>query len=217
MNPAHVKRPSSRPVRRASAVAMPAMLAVVVILTCGAGTARAQTAIAPTTTTPAANTSMPETTNTMPAYRPLPHVLSGGQPGEGDWDAIAALGVRRVIDLRPAGELANRDEAAEVEAAGMRYTRIPVEGAAGLTADKATALWAQLQAAQGETLVHCATGNRVGGLLALAAFNDGGMPAEAALELGRKAGMTSTESRVRELLQLPPLPLAVPAPAQPTK
>ena len=49
-------------------------------------------------------------------------------------------------------------------------------------------------------LVHCASGNRVGGLLALMQARSGGMTTEQALEFGRKAGMVGTEARVRELL-----------------
>ena len=52
-------------------------------------------------------------------------------------------------------------------------------------------------------LVHCHSGNRAGGLLALMAARDEGLPAEQALALGRDAGMTSTEARVRAQLQVP--------------
>ena len=49
-------------------------------------------------------------------------------------------------------------------------------------------------------LVHCASANRAGGLLALMAASEEGMDKEAALEFGRDAGMKSTEARVREVL-----------------
>ena len=92
-----------------------------------------------------------------------------------------------------------RDEAAEVQPAGMAYRQIPVDGAGGLGIEKARALQEILQQADGAVLVHCASGNRVGALLALAAA-DRGLPVENALQQGREAGMTSTETRVRELL-----------------
>lgn len=50
--------------------------------------------------------------------------------------------------------------------------------------------------------LHCASGNRAGALLALIAASDG-MPAEDAVELGRRGGMTSMEAPVREVLGLP--------------
>ena len=114
--------------------------------------------------------------------------------------AIAARGVGTVIDLRAPGELKDRDEAAEVRAAGMRYVAIPVAGAGGIDDANAKILRAALDAADGPVLVHCASGNRAGGLLALMQARSGAMTTEAALAFGRSAGMTSTEARVKELL-----------------
>ena len=50
-------------------------------------------------------------------------------------------------------------------------------------------------------LVHCASGNRAGALLALGQAQFDGVQEGAALELGRKAGMTSTEAALRRVLQ----------------
>lgn len=50
--------------------------------------------------------------------QPLPGLYTSGQPAASDWQAFKALGVRTVIDLRAPGERADRDEAAEVQAAG---------------------------------------------------------------------------------------------------
>ncbi|GHC00255.1 beta-lactamase hydrolase domain-containing protein [Thermomonas carbonis] len=129
-----------------------------------------------------------------------PGLYTAAQPAAGDWSVIAARGVGTVIDLRAPGELKDRDEAAEVRAAGMRYIAIPVAGAAAIDDAHAHALRAALEAANGPVLVHCASGNRVGGLLALMEARSGTMTAEQALEFGRSAGMGSTEARVRELL-----------------
>jgi len=131
---------------------------------------------------------------------PRPGLFTAGQPAADDWTAIAARGVGIVIGLRAPGELKDRDEAAEVRAAGMRYIAIPVAGAGGIDDANANTLRAALDAADGPVLVHCASGNRVGGLLALMQARSGAMTTEQALEFGRSAGMTSTEARVRELL-----------------
>lgn len=147
----------------------------------------------------------PHAATSIPLRQPRPGVLTAGQPEAGDWKAIAGRGVSTVVNLRMPGELAGRDVAAEVDAAGMRYVSIPVEGAGGLTHANALLLRAALASAVGPVLVHCASGNRAGALLALDAATDG-LSAEQALELGRAAGMTSTEPRVRELLGLPPAP-----------
>ncbi len=137
--------------------------------------------------------------------QPLPRVYSSAQPNAGDWADIAAHGVTTVIDLRTDAERPGRDEAAEVSAAGLDYRQIAVAGPQDLTPEAAHALWQTIEAAPGKVLVHCASGNRAGALLAIAAAREGGMTPERALEVGREAGMASTEPRVREVLELPAL------------
>lgn len=131
---------------------------------------------------------------------PRPGLYTAAQPAAADWSTIAARGVGTVIDLRAPGELKGRDEPAEVRAAGMRYISIPVAGAGGIDDANASRLRTALEAANGSVLVHCASGNRVGGLLALMQARSGAMTQQQALEFGRSAGMGSTEARVRELL-----------------
>lgn len=136
--------------------------------------------------------------------QPSERLLTGGQPEAAAWKHLAADGVTTVINLRPADEMAGRDEAAEVAAAGMSYRQIPVAGAAGVTAENADALWSAIAQAPGKVLVHCASGNRVGALLALGAAQEGGMDPQQALQFGKDAGLTGAEPRVREVLGLPP-------------
>lgn len=148
----------------------------------------------------AANATMPATTPSgIELRRPQPMLYTSGQPAPGDWPAIAQGGVGTVIDLRTPGERQDRDERAEVEAAGMRYVALPIAGREGVTEDNAKALADLIAAARGPVLVHCASGNRAGGLLALALAAQG-MPAAQALETGRAAGMTSTEAQVKQVL-----------------
>lgn len=136
-------------------------------------------------------------------HAPKPGLYTAAQPAPSDWSAIAARGVRAVINLRPDAELDGRDVAAEVRAAGMAYHAIPVAGLGGITAENAKRLSTTLARVDGPVLVHCSSANRAGGLLAVAAVQDG-MNAEAALALGRVAGMKSAEARVREVFDLPP-------------
>ena len=59
------------------------------------------------------------------------HVYRGGQPNAEGWKTLAGLGVKTVIDLRPNGDFgghSTRAEAQSVEAAGMRYVSIPLNG-----------------------------------------------------------------------------------------
>lgn len=136
--------------------------------------------------------------------QPNERLLTGGQPEAAAWKHLAAEGVTTVINLRPADEMAGRDEAAEVAAAGMWYRQIPVAGAAGITTENANALWTAIAQAPGKVVVHCASGNRVGALLALGAAQQGGMDSQQALQFGKDAGLTGAEPRVRGLLGLPP-------------
>jgi uncharacterized protein (TIGR01244 family) len=153
--------------------------------------------------------SLTATPSGVAMSQPRPQLYTSGQPAAGDWQALADAGVRTVINLRTEKEMQGRDERAEVEAAGMRYIALPIDGAAAVNADNARALSQLLDAQRGQVLLHCASGNRVGGLLALAAAQ-AGMPAEEALALGRRAGMKSTESQVRETLGVPPAALTAP-------
>ena len=175
----------------------PAATALFATLAC-APAALAQTEPSATVTVPVkAELAIPN------LHLPRERLLTGGQPEATTWEQLAARGVTTVINLRPRAELGARDEAAEVLAAGLAYREITVAGAHELTEAKARELWTQLEGAQGGVLVHCASGNRVGALLALGAATAGVAP-EQALQFGRSAGLTGLEPRVRELLGLPP-------------
>jgi uncharacterized protein (TIGR01244 family) len=131
---------------------------------------------------------------------PRAGLITAGQPAAGDWNALAAAGIRAVINLRPQTEMQGRDERAEVAAAGMRYIELPIATAADITPENAQRLAALLGEADGAVLVHCGSGNRVGGLLAVA-MAQSGMQTDEAIEFGRGAGMKSTESRAREVIE----------------
>ena len=106
----------------------------------------------------------------------------------------------RVLNLRGGEESSIRGE--EVERFGLEYFELPIEGAAGLTEESAREFARLLDELPRPTLVHCGSGNRVGGLFALEAhFVDGRSGAEA-LEIGLESGLTSLEGVVRERLGL---------------
>lgn len=142
----------------------------------------------------------------IPALREVrDDLLVSGQPAADAWATLKAQGVTTVVNLRPQAEVGERDERAEVEAAGLAYHAVPVAGTEDLTPDNASRLWALVHGADGRVLAHCASGNRVGALLALGAANEGGMSPEAALAFGKSAGLTSPklEAEVRTRLGLP--------------
>ena len=128
---------------------------------------------------------------------PVDGIHSGGRISADDLPALRAAGIRHVINLAPAAETPGFDEAGAVRAAGMRYDTLPIAGAGDLDRDAVVAFDRLLQAADGPTLVHCASGNRVGALAALRAAWLHGADEEAAVEEGRRWGLRGLEGEVR--------------------
>jgi uncharacterized protein (TIGR01244 family) len=135
------------------------------------------------------------------AGSPAPDLITGGQPTADDFKTLAAAGLKHVINLRPTVEDPGFDEAALAAKLGMRYTLIPIAGAGDLTEDNAKKLDAAMAATPGQpTLVHCASSNRVGGLLAVRAARCQGKSNEDALAFGRAGGLTKMEPQVAQIL-----------------
>lgn len=133
-------------------------------------------------------------------HQPDEGLYTGGQPSAAQLQQAASAGIATVIDLRQPDEDRGFDEATTAADLGLNYVRIPVAGAAGLTAANAQALQAALTRSNGPVLLHCASGNRVGALLALVKHQQGAST-EDALQFGRNAGMTSLETQTRALLE----------------
>lgn len=131
---------------------------------------------------------------------PAKDLYTGGQPTAEQLQHAATAGITTVIDLRQPTEDRGFDETATAASLGLHYVRIPVAGASGLTPAKVQALQAALAQANGPVLLHCASGNRVGALLALMKAQQGAST-EQALQFGREAGMTSLEAQTRTLLE----------------
>lgn len=147
--------------------------------------------------------SATETFGIANAARPEPRLLTAGQPTPAQLDAARAAGVRTVISLRAPDEPGQEWEADALMSEGVRFLRIPVRGPDDLTEEKARQLDAALAEAlaeEGDVLLHCASSNRVGALMALRAFYVQGKRVEEALAIGRAAGLTRLEPQVRERL-----------------
>lgn len=137
--------------------------------------------------------------------QPEAQLLTAGQPTPVDFAALAEGGLKHVINLRPITEDAGFDEAALAAQLGLSYTVIPVAGPGDLSLERARDLDAALAATQGEpALVHCASSNRVGALLALRAHWLQQKSVDDALAYGRAGGLTKMEGAVQQLLQAPP-------------
>ena len=87
---------------------------------------------------------------------------TSGQPTDAQLAALAAAGVRRVINLAPHDHRhALADEAGSVAALGMRYVYIPVDFSAPTEADFVAFCAAMAELGDDPVHVHCAANYRV--------------------------------------------------------
>lgn len=128
---------------------------------------------------------------------------AGGQPSPEQLAELARAGVRTVVNLRGPAEAAGYDEAAEAARLGLRYVPMPVTGAADLDRERVREFGRVLDQARraGGVLIHCASANRVGAMVALDEALNRGRPLAEALERGRAAGLTALEPAVVALAQ----------------
>ncbi|MGB0956797.1 MAG: hypothetical protein ACPGZP_12495 [Panacagrimonas sp.] len=137
--------------------------------------------------------------------RPTAEWVTAGQPSAEQLAQVQQAGVRHVIDLRPPAEDHGYDEAAEAKKLDMKHQVVPIAGPGDLTLERAKELDAAIAATNGEaTLIHCASSNRVGALLALRAAWLQNASHEDAMKLGRAAGLTKMEGAVQQLLERGP-------------
>jgi uncharacterized protein (TIGR01244 family) len=125
--------------------------------------------------------------------------IVGGQPTEADLTALAKNGIKTVINLRGVGEFSKFAEKAKVEALGMNYIAIPIDGADGINKENLTLFSAAIKN-KSKTFVHCASGNRVGAMFALDAYYNDHANVEEAVVIGKKAGLTRLENKVRKVM-----------------
>jgi protein tyrosine phosphatase (PTP) superfamily phosphohydrolase (DUF442 family) len=127
------------------------------------------------------------------ACQPLPGLVTGGQPTEGQLEAFRAAGGEAVLDVRASSEPRPLDEVAVTQRLGLEYTVVPV--AAGTLGDETMErILDVLRKAKGCTLLfHCASGNRVGAALIPHLVLDEGMEEEDAIAQAVRVGLKSPE------------------------
>lgn len=133
------------------------------------------------------------------------HRHVSGQPSAEAIAKLPSAGITTVIDLRPDAETPDLDEKAVVEKAGLKYILLPISGAADLTPENVNRFDQLLKQTSSENvLIHCASGNRVGAMMALQARWVQGMSAEESFAIGKAAGMTGLTGDVQKLLEAAP-------------
>ncbi|WP_444998395.1 fused DSP-PTPase phosphatase/NAD kinase-like protein [Aliikangiella sp. IMCC44359] len=128
-------------------------------------------------------------------------LITGGQPSKEELYLLSQSGVKTIINLRNTNEFDGFDEATLVGKLGIKYISIPVAGAKGITVDNAIKLDQALAKTKGLTLVHCASGNRVGALLALRENLIKGSSIDDSILLGQNAGLKSLKDKTLSLMQ----------------
>jgi uncharacterized protein (TIGR01244 family) len=126
-------------------------------------------------------------------------LITSAQPTTEDLESLKEAGVTRIINLRMPSEKISFNEKSEAEKLGIEYVSLPISGAADITSENARKLHEILKDEE-KTYIHCATGNRVGALLAIRAHELEGRSIEESLEIGHAAGLSSLEPRVKSIL-----------------
>lgn len=133
---------------------------------------------------------------------PAPHRVASGRLHADNMAALKRAGIKQVIDLSVDSETPDFDEAAAMRDAGIGYHNLPIHGVSDLTQARVMQFDQLLKNAGTQpTLVHCASSNRVGAMIALRAALVDGQSTAAALTEGRRWGLKSLEPAVRKKLQ----------------
>jgi uncharacterized protein (TIGR01244 family) len=140
-----------------------------------------------------------------PQLIPLaPGLSATGALGRADIDALAAAGVKTIVNNRPDGEDPGQLPVAEArrlaEAHGIAYHHIPVT-AASLTRADVDAFAATLRDAPGPVVAHCRSGTRTTLLWALTRLRDGADPFALVGEAARHGIDISTLPAVAQRLR----------------
>jgi tyrosine-protein phosphatase SIW14 len=149
-------------------------------------------------------------------------VYRGAQPTDAGFQSLAKLGIRTIIDLRLTGEHSQADEEKVVEAAGMKYVSIPMQGMSTPAHEKVSRMLALLENPDtGPVFIHCQRGaDRTGALIACYRIGHDGWQNKKALSEARSLGMSWYQVALQRYVlgyraaspSVPPIAAAVAAP-----
>ena len=129
-----------------------------------------------------------ESSDQIPSlHHPKYNIFTSGQPTKQGFHQIAALGVKTVINVLPEKECLS-DEQKIVTANKMAYYSVPFE-LTGYNKETITRFANVLADAKKPVLIHCSTGNHVGGLWFAYRVMKEGAPIAESLKEGRNIGM----------------------------
>lgn len=128
--------------------------------------------------------------------------ITGGQPSIGDLEKMAASNIKVIINLRGEGEFSQFNEQEKVESLGMKYISLPISNAEDINTENVKKFYQILAENKVNSLIHCASGNRVGAFFTLAAFSFDNKTAEEALVIGKKTGLTRLKDHVIKMMKV---------------
>ena len=125
----------------------------------------------------------------MNAAQPLPNLATSGQPRTEQFEALRAAGAEVILDIRDPMEPRPLDEAEVVRKLGMEYVNVSVRQGA-LDDSTMEAVLAELRRnRERPVLLHCASANRVGGVLIPYLILDHAMEEAEAVETAMRIGL----------------------------
>ena len=122
-------------------------------------------------------------------------VFRGAQPTEEGFQRLAKMGVKTIVDLRREDEHSTASERRMVEAAGMKYVNLPMQGfVAPHDAVISRVLAVLNNTGGGAVFVHCKRGaDRTGGVIACYRISHDGWDNHKALKEAKTLGMRWTQ------------------------
>lgn len=130
-------------------------------------------------------------------------VFRGGQPAGKGWNSLAKLGVRTVVDLRRESEHSSEAERRAVEAAGMRYVNVPMNGIVPPRDEQIARILALFESSSAvPVFVHCRRGaDRTGTVIACYRIAHDRWPNEKALQEAKAHGMSWIELGMKHYIR----------------
>ena len=119
--------------------------------------------------------------------QPQVFVYTSGQPSEEGFRKLSAMGIKTVINVLPENQCVP-NESEIVTANNMTYRSVPFH-LSGFKKETIEHFAEVLKKAEKPVLIHCATGNHVGGLWFAYRVLEQDIPFEQAISEGRKIGM----------------------------
>lgn len=124
----------------------------------------------------------------------------GAQPDAAGIQALAAQGVKTIINLRMADE-AWADEAAVARSHGIGYLNIPLRGLSGPTAAETAKVLDSIASSPGPVFVHCRRGaDRTGTMIACYRIEHDGWTPQAAQREATEHGMRWAQIGMRHFI-----------------